>query len=60
MNLLSDEDYERPTEGKKKQVFEIWLEYLFTEKLYPEYGGKVNDYEILYYAGISGLNARKE
>lgn len=51
MKLLSDEDYERPTEKKKKPIFEIWLDYLFTEKLYPEYGGKLNEYKIMYYAG---------
>lgn len=51
MKLLTDDDYERPTERIKKPLFEIWLEYLFTEKLYPEYGGKVNDYKIMYYAG---------
>ncbi len=51
MKLLSDEDYERPTEGIKKPMFEIWLDYLFTEKLYPEYGGKINYYKEWYYAG---------
>jgi hypothetical protein len=51
MKLLTDKDYERPTEEIKKPIFEIWLDYLFTEKLYPEYGGKVNYYKELYYAG---------
>ena len=49
MKLLSEEDYNRPTEKKKKQVFELWLDYLFTEKLYPEYGGE-NTYKVLYHS----------
>ena len=39
MKLLSEEDYERPTEKKKAGVFDLWLnEYLFVDKLGPEYG----------------------
>lgn len=49
MKLLSEEDHSRPTEEKKKQVFDLWLTYLFTYKLYPEYGGE-NQYKAAYYA----------
>lgn len=55
MKLLSDEDYERPTEGIKKQIFEIWLDYLFTEKLYPEWGAKINFYKELYYSSTAEI-----
>lgn len=48
MELISEEDYERPTAGKKKQVFELWLIYFFKYKLYPEYGGE-NWYKTSYY-----------
>jgi hypothetical protein len=41
MKLLSDEDYERPTEKKKAGIFDLWLnDYLFVDKLYGEYGGE--------------------
>jgi hypothetical protein len=43
MAILSEDDYNRPQEEKKKQVFELWLNYLFTFKLYPEYGGENKD-----------------
>jgi hypothetical protein len=34
MNLLTDEDYERPTEKIKADVFKLWLDdYLFVNKL---------------------------
>ena len=34
MKLLSEEDYERPTEKKKAVIFELWLyDYLFPDKL---------------------------
>jgi len=49
MKILSDEDHDRPTEAKKKQIFELWLDYLFTFKLYPEYGGK-NKYKETYFS----------
>jgi hypothetical protein len=50
INLLSTEDYERPTEKKKAAIFKLWLEgYLFAEKLYGEYGGE-NWYREAYYA----------
>ncbi|MDR2425260.1 MAG: hypothetical protein LBD59_11165 [Prevotellaceae bacterium] len=50
MELLSTEDYERPTENKKAAIFDIWLnEYLFVEKLYGEYGSE-NWYKKEYYA----------
>jgi hypothetical protein len=55
MKLLTDYDYERPTEKIKKAIFEIWLEYLFTEKLYPEYGGEINHYKEWYYTGKAEL-----
>ena len=29
MKLLSEEDYERPTEKKKAGVFDLWLNYYF-------------------------------
>jgi hypothetical protein len=48
MKLLSEEDYERPTEAKKKPVFDLWIDYLFNFKLYPEYGGE-NTTKTLYY-----------
>lgn len=48
MNLLSDADYERPQANKKKQVFELWLNYLFTFKLYPEFGGENTDRKLYY------------
>ncbi len=49
MEILSEQDHERPGIDKKKQVFELWLEYLFEYKLYPEYGGE-NWYKTQYYA----------
>lgn len=49
MKLLSEEDYERPTEAKKKPLFELWLDYLFTEKLTPDYGGD-NPYKKAYFS----------
>ncbi|MCE5321292.1 MAG: hypothetical protein LLF93_09380 [Bacteroidales bacterium] len=49
MNILSSSDHDRPSEDKKKPVFELWLTYLFTFKLYPEYGGE-NTYKKLYYS----------
>lgn len=48
MAILTEADYNKPLEDKKKQVFELWLEYLFTYKLYPEYGGE-NTLKDLYY-----------
>jgi len=48
MGILSEEDHDRPTEKKKKQVFELWLQYLFTEKLYSEYSSE-NWYKTAYY-----------
>ena len=34
MKLLSEEDYERPSEKKKAAIFELWLyDYLFPDKL---------------------------
>lgn len=48
MKLITDLDHERPTEMIKKALFEIWLDYLFTDKLYPEYGGP-NYYKAWYY-----------
>lgn len=47
MKILSEQDYEKPSEEKKKPVFELWLTYLFKEKLYPEYGGE-NTYKKAY------------
>jgi hypothetical protein len=50
MDMLSTEDYERPTEKKKASIFKLWLEkYLFVDKLYGEYGGE-NWYKKTYYA----------
>jgi hypothetical protein len=49
MKLLSEEDYNRPTESKKASIFELWLQYLFAEKLYAEYGGE-NWYKEQYYS----------
>jgi hypothetical protein len=49
MRILSESDYERPTQDKKKPLFELWLTYLFKYKLYPEYGGENKD-EKLYYS----------
>jgi hypothetical protein len=49
MRLLSEADYERPTNKAKKQIFELWLQYLFAEKLYAEYGGR-NSYKDAYFA----------
>lgn len=40
MKILEEKDHDRPGEDKKKQIFELWLEYLFTFKLYPEYDGE--------------------
>jgi hypothetical protein len=48
LQILSESDYERPTQGKKKQVFELWLTYLFKYKLYPEYGGENKDEKVYY------------
>lgn len=47
--ILSKEDKERPSLKKKKLVFDLWLTYLFTQKLYAEYGGE-NTFEKLYQA----------
>ncbi len=49
MQILSEHDYQRPGLDKKKQVFELWLEYLFEYKLYAEYGGP-NWYKEQYYS----------
>lgn len=49
IKILSYQDYQRPGIDKKKQVFELWLEYLFEYKLYPEYGGE-NWYKAQYYS----------
>lgn len=50
LGLLPGGDYERPADLNKKQVFELWLGYLFTEKLYPEWGGTVNHDKEAYYS----------
>jgi len=39
MALLSEDDHDNISEKTKKPVFELWLEYLFEFKLYPEFGG---------------------
>lgn len=52
MKILSESDYIRPTVEKKKQIFELWLEYLFSNKLYGEYGGN-NRYKDAYYSAIA-------
>lgn len=49
MAILTEEDYARPVAEKKKQVFELWLDYFFRNKLYAEYGGE-NYYKTAYYA----------
>jgi hypothetical protein len=49
MKILEEKDHDRPGEDKKKQIFELWLDYLFTFKLYPEYGGK-NEFQTAYRA----------
>jgi hypothetical protein len=39
MKLLTEKDYKKPSD--KKGVFDMWLnDYLFIDKLYPEYGGE--------------------
>ncbi|MDR1595294.1 MAG: hypothetical protein LBS43_12560 [Prevotellaceae bacterium] len=49
MKLLSEKDYVRPSD--KKGVFDMWLnDYLFIDKLYPEYGGDENWYKKEYYS----------
>lgn len=40
MALLSEEDHDNISEKTKKPVFELWLEYLFEFKMYPEFGGE--------------------
>jgi hypothetical protein len=52
MEIISDTDYNHPTNKKKKQIFELWLKYLFSEKLYSEYGGD-NWYKDAYFATIA-------
>jgi len=52
MKILSDADYERPTDKVKKHVFDLWLKYLFAEKLYAEYGGD-NWYRDEYFSPIA-------
>jgi hypothetical protein len=52
MKILSEADYDKPTNEEKKQIFELWLKYLFSEKLYGEYGGD-NWYKDAYYAAIA-------
>jgi hypothetical protein len=50
MEIISGEDYERPAENKKAAIFDLWLnEYLWIDKLYPEYGGE-NWYRKEYYS----------
>ncbi|AWL09615.1 hypothetical protein HME7025_01763 [Aquirufa nivalisilvae] len=49
MQILSEEDKVRPSLKKKKQIFDLWLIYFFTHKLYREHGGE-NSYEKLYRA----------
>jgi hypothetical protein len=50
MNLLSKDDYMRPTEKKKADIFDIWLnKYLFVDKLYAEWDNE-NEYKKAYYS----------
>lgn len=51
MEIISEADYDKPTDKTKKQIFELWLKYLFSEKLYGEYGGD-NWYRDAYFAAI--------
>jgi hypothetical protein len=51
MKILSEADYDKPTNEEKKQIFDLWLKYLFSEKLYAEYGGD-NWYKEAYFATI--------
>lgn len=48
MDILSEADHDKLTENAKKPVFELWLEYLFEDKLYPEYGGENTDKKYYY------------
>ncbi len=49
-NILKGKDDDRPSERDKAAVFETWLnDYLFVDKLYPEYGEKKNWYKETYY-----------
>lgn len=52
MKILDGKDYERPGPNKKKPTFDLWLEYLFKYKLYPEYGGKENAYKNDYFGRV--------
>ena len=49
MQIISEDDYDRPNESKKSQIFDLWLIYLFRDKLFGEYGG-VNWYKEMYFS----------
>ena len=40
MKILLEDDYNKPIENNKKLILGLWLKYLFSEKLYGEYGGE--------------------
>jgi len=51
MELLNQDDYKKPIKNINGDAFSSWLDYLFTGKLYSEYGVSVNHYREWYYSG---------
>jgi len=49
MDLLSVGDYNRPSESKKSDIFNIWLKDCFFLEKYPDYGNP-DDYKKEYYS----------
>jgi len=58
MKLLSEEDYERPTEKKKAAILELWLnEYLFPDKL-NDWGGAKDEKDNYYSTSAQQLQGQ--
>lgn len=49
MDALAINDYRKPSDDSKGKVFNVWLKYLFSNKLYGEYGSE-NEYKKKYFA----------
>lgn len=48
MQILSDVDYEMLAHGKKKQVFYLWLEYLFAHNRTVNMAGRTGTEKTIY------------
>lgn len=54
VKIISEDDIPRIRLVKKKTLFDLWLEYLFTFKLCPEFGGKENKFKEDYFSYPAG------